>query len=769
DTYAPLDINLVEFDGNGRTITIKGFDKFNEEEISAGLFKQVYENMIVKNVVVKYETRSDINTNEYTFGDVDANGVQYADLCNNLTVNYTALNFGGVAAVNNGIITNCSVEGRIAVSASTIEQKKFASGGNYEINFFVGGVVAFNNETGYITNSVSNLSIFAQANVGGFAYSNNGKIVSCAVEKDTTIYGYNTNLDKTIVVRNAGFVVENSNEISMSYVNLQKGYNLFDSVYAGTMSSKDISAGFVYANAGKICDAFVQMTDTGINNNSFAGFVNQNTGTIDRAYAYTNRGTKVDNNDSTFAPAGTENLNNCVEFVIEKAGYNNGIKQGLSTINVNLRYDKTVYEQNGFIFGDNQSAVWTISSGSMAKLVSSLEKVEFVGMGDYNGLLPLYQEYDNDDDDNENKIVYRPNFAYYGTKENPYIITDLASWNEYFTKDPNGYFRIVKDIDFLQHGDNPSTSIVSFKGNIQGNNMILSNIMLYSTSNLDSLGLFKEMKGNSDPTKANAVRNLKLTSTSVWASKTMSVGLLAGIIEDFNIYNITIDAENVILVGGNAVGGLAGVVRGDFDIDYVYSNVGANSTRASTLYNYSIYNSQNNKKSVSNNLQNVYYAGSVAGILDGYNGSYDINADRLINKKYYKVRNIYVEGDITVIGDTVGGAFGLIGERVNLINCDVNISGALSGVQYSAGVVGENRGVLNNANITIADNVFDNSRNVSSGVVGLNLGGLVSNVDVSVDIFKSGYGKVVGGIIGRDIYGTVNNVKFNGQLNAFFT
>lgn len=769
DTYSPLDVNLVEFDGNGRTITIKGFDKFNEEEINAGLFKQVYENMVVKNVVVNYETRLETNDNSYTFGMVNGNGIEYADLCNNLAINYSKLNFGGVAAENNGIITNCSVKGLIAISASVIEQKKFSSGGSYEINFYVGGVVAVNNTTGYITNSTSNLNIFAQANVGGFAYSNNGKIVSCAVEKDATIYGYNTNLDKTIVVRNAGFVVENSKEISMSYVNLEKSNVLYGAIYKGTMSSKDISAGFVYTNSGKILDAYVQMTETGINNNSFAGFVNQNTGTISRAYAYTNRGTKVDNNDSIFAPAGTENLINCIEFVVDKAGYTNGIKEGLTTVNANLRYDKTIYEQNGFVFGDNVNAMWLISSGDLAKLVSTLEKVEFVGTGDYNGLLPLYQEYDQDDNDDENKIVYKPNFGYYGTKENPYIITDLASWNEYFTKDPNGYFRIVKDIDFLEQGDNPSTSLVSFTGNIQGNNMILSNIMLYSTSSLDSLGLFKEMKGNSDPTKANAVRNLTITTTSVWASKTVSVGLLAGIIENFNIYNITIDAENVILVGGNAVGGLAGVVRGDFDIDYISSNVGANSTRASTLYNYSIYNSVNNKKSVSNNLQNVYYAGSVAGILDGYNGSYDINKDRNINKKYYMVRNVNVYGDVTIIGDTVGGAFGLVGERTYVKNCNVNVSGTLSGVQYSAGVVGENRGVLENISLIVADNIFDGSKNVSSGVVGFNLGGLIINANANANITKSGYGKVVGGIVGRDIYGTVNNVQFNGQLNAFFT
>ena len=109
------------------------------------------------------------------------------------------------------------------------------------------------------------LDVFAQANVAGFAYSNLGKIVSCAVESSTTLYGYNTNLNTTINVKMAGFAIENSGEISMSYVNLIKGSDfLVGAVYNGTMSAKDISAGFVYSNSGKVLDSYAQMTNVGI-------------------------------------------------------------------------------------------------------------------------------------------------------------------------------------------------------------------------------------------------------------------------------------------------------------------------------------------------------------------------------------------------------------------------------------------------------------------------------------------------------------------------
>ena len=779
--YTPIDANLVEFDGNGRTITIQGFGSFNDVEIQAGLFRQIYEGMIVKNVVLKYESIRD--NGNMTFGKVNDATDPYTDLCNNPNVNYTSLNFGGIAAVNNGIITNCSVQGVISINASTIEEKKFASGDNYGINFFVGGMVAENTETGYISNSTTELSVFAQANIGGFVHTNRGKIVSCGVEKNTTIYSYNNSLEKTIVINIAGFAVENKNHISMSYVKLSglpfvcdykdEMNDVFTSVeikQGGTMSAKDTSAGFVYSNSGHVEDSYVNIAKTGVNNNTFSGFVYTNAGSITRAYSYINGGTKVDNNDTMFAPAGTKDLVDCIEFIVPKNGYNNGVEQGLATLDIAKRYNKACYQENRFAFGDNASAVWIINSGEMPILAIEQEKVEFKGSVDYDGLLPLIRYEELDEETGEKNITYKPNFAYYGTKENPFIISDLETWNEYFEDGSTSYYRIVKDLNFATLGDNPSTSKMTFRGNIQGNNMKLENVMLYSTSTLNSLGLFRDLSGVNDRKINNSVRNLTITTTSVWASRTSAVGLLAGVVENFNIYNINIDAQDVIIVGGNAVGGVAGIVRGEFDIDQITSNVGANSTRASTQYNYSIYMSKNNKRNISENLKNVYYAGSVVGVLDGYSKTnFVIGNARKLTDKYFMVRNVSVKDKVSIIGDSVGAAFGFVGERVFVDGVDVNISGMLAGVQYSAGVAGENRGVIANSNIIIADDAFVYSTNVSSGAVGLNLGGLVKDLNVHAKIHKSGHGKIVGGVVGRNIQGTVNNVVFDGELNAYFT
>lgn len=785
ENYSPIDANIVEFDGNGRTITIKSFAIFNETSLQAGLFKQIYEDMIVKNVVVEYKT-SDEATGNWSFGHVESDKIIYTDLCNNPEVNYTQARFGGVAAINNGLITNCVVKGEIAVRASTLEQKTMQGGGNYEVDFSIGGMVAENSSTGYITNSSSELSIFAQANIGGFVHTNDGKIASCGVDR-VTIYGYNINLGNTIIVEIAGFVVDNTNDISMSYVNLIKENRTFISpyVYYGTMSAKDISAGFAYFNSGKILEAYVYMTTTGINNNTFSGFVYSNSGSITRAYTYINGGSKVDNNDSMFAPAGTTGLTNCIELVVNKAGYSNGIDNGLYSEDIVNRNNKDCYAKYGFAFGDNESAVWMVEAGSTPKLVSTQEKVVYTGNPNdtMNGLLPFFEKVE--EVDGVTKTTYTPNFGYYGTKNNPYIIYDAkdykefdnngnllniykSSWSTFFTDNTNAYYRIIKDIDFSENGDNPITSTMTFAGNIQGNNMVLNGVMLYSSSSLNSLGLFKNMQSANDYTIKNAVRNLNINVSSVWASSTQAVGVLAGIIEDFNIYNVTIDAEDVIMVAKNAVGGLAGVIRGEFDIDQISSNIGVNSTRASILSNYSIYMSENNGNGISANLSNVYYGGSVVGILDGCNRSV-IGTNRDITKKYYKVRNISVVGNVVNLGDSVGGAFGLVGERVYVENVLVDIAGSLFGSQYSAGVAGENRGVISNAKVVLADELFAKAKHVSAGAVGLNLGGLVRNVSVTANINKTLYNEMVAGIVGRNIYGTITDVYFEGQLYGHFT
>ena len=788
DNYSPLDVNIKTFDGNGHTITIRSFDLFNDEIIYAGLFEQIYDGMIVMNLNVKYQTTNN-GIGSYSFGQVSPSAssfnINYADICNNTDINYSRAYFGAITPINNGIITNCNSSGYVALHASTIEAKTTS----YNIEFYMGGLVAENSSTGYITNSTSSLSMFALANIGGLAYSNAGKIVSSSFDAENSIfdndysyvgggliYAYNNSVVNTSLVSVAGFVVNNSGEISMSSVK-SNSTNLYGGTI-GNISAKDISAGFVYSNTNLIYDCYVNLSKIGANNNRFSGFVNGNTGSIIRCYTYINEGNRNSSEVNMFAPFGTTGITDSYEIMIVPDGYNNRV-DGLSTVETSKMAIESSYP--AFTFGDNESAVWYIESGLTPKLIVSNEKVEFNSNqanndNMYYGLrnIEIIRETLIDDDGHATIITkYNIINGSYGTKSNPYLIYDIDTWNYYFTNESTSYYRLICDIDFSSINGNPLTSEYTFKGNIQGNNMDISGLMIYSGSTLNSIGLFKEMIGADDVSIQNSVRNLDINVKSILATKTMAVGSLAGIIENFNIYNIDIDGEGIIIVGSNAVGGLAGIVRGNFNIENISSNIGVNSTRASSGYSYSIYLSKNNGKDVSYNLSNVYYAGSVIGILDGYqNSNYNINSSRdLSTAMYFDVEDINISGNITTIGDSVGVAFGLIGERVRVKDVDVNINGgSISGAQYSALLAGENRGIILDSIINSqSDSLFNNSNSVSAGLVGLNLGGYVENVIVNTNIYNTSTSHTVAGIIGRNVNGYINNSIYNGNLLGFIT
>lgn len=813
ENYTPIDINVAEFDGNGHTITIRSFAKFAEAEIQAGLFKSIPQNMMVKNLNVRYQ--STVKETVYSFGTVAVDRANspdggvvnfvctYADLCNDETVNYTKASFAGLTPLNNGVITNCSVSGRIALRASSVEGNSTGAGSQYSTNFNIAGLVGVNAETGYITNSSSEMQIFALANIGGFVFENKGKIASCEVGGKSVIYAYNTSVDQTIVAQVAGFVVTNSGEISMS--NNTTIYSGVVTDYQGIMSSKDISSGFVYSNSGEIYNSYVELSKIGNNNNTFTGFVYTNSGTIQTCYTCINQGEQTKTNISMFALKDTKGLIDCVEFVnlntpSDLSSYlnNNG-----STNLYNYNFEessnfKLIFEKHNFVFGDNESAVWTITGTRvLPSLVSCLENVSFnttANSGEYYyGVRDfIYKKETINYPDGTVSYKMKVQFVNdtYGSKVNPYIIRNLeefdsegnlaGGWNYYFTNETTAYYRIVADIVFSSIG-NPVTSTHEFKGNIQGNDMLLSNIKLYVPESevRNAVGLFAKLVSANDVTIKNSVRNLKIKTTSIWASKGKTVGSLAGTAIDFNIYNIKISTGNENIVGGNAVGGLVGYAGGKLNIDGISTDVSVTSTMEILTNTYSIFISNNNVKN-SNNLNSVYYAGSVVGILDAYDSwSFNVHNARDISKDYYNVKHVSLTGSIVNVGTIVGGVFGFVGERVFVEYVDVNIeSSMLKGGQYSACVAGENRGVISEFNVLVdgtenedSENteMFRNAQYVSAGVVGFNVGGLVQNGSASVDIIKGTTNAVVGGIVGRNVGGTVNNVTFSGKIIGMVT
>lgn len=787
--YTPMDIDIAEFDGNGRTITIRSFSIFKDANVQAGLFKQVYEGMVVKNVNVVYET--DRVETVYTFGRVGTDTtsgiedfkIEYSDLCNDESVNYTSAVFGGLTPKNEGVVTNCTVNGEIALRASTVEKNKTSTnGGNYAVSFNIGGLVGENSSSGFITHSTSGLKIFALANIGGLVYDNQGKISSSAVEGDAVIYSYNVNLDKTILVEVGGFVSQNSGSISMSHTTLNYSYtaadNAVSAVYKGIMSTKDESAGFVYLNSGNIKNCYVQQSKIGNNGGIYCGFVYSNSGAIANSYTSINEGADAGASTYMFAQDGTENLVDCLEFVYtEDDDYVKDASIGLKTLDYNDILNnssliKETFKQYNFVFGSKDQAVWTMDNVDLPVLVACEDKVRYMldqnpNGNKYFGLRNFeYVEKEIKYEDGSTGFEMKVEFTddAYGKKENPFIIANLSNWENRIYNNTSSYYRIVADIEFSSNA-NPSTSNLTFSGNIQGNDMILNNIKLYLQGEVDALGLFKQLVTANNIRIDNSIRNLTLKTTTAWASKADAIGVLGGKAIGFNIYNITVDSPDVVIVGGNAVGGVVGYVGGEFDIDGISSNISVNSTRELSTYTYSIYAGKNNK--LDSNLQSVFYAGCAFGILDGYNGEdYNINksSGREINSKYFNVNHINISGSPVLIGDTVGSAFGFVGERVYVNNVKVLLEDAeFKGYQYSAGLAGENRGVIDKSSVVIKGECFNETNYAAAGVVGLNVGGLIRNVTAEVNIVKNA-NISIGGILARNINGVVNNVKFDGVV-----
>ncbi len=772
EDYSPIDVSLNSFDGNGHTITIKSFALFSESSISAGLFKQIYENMVVMNLNINY-----------ALGREDTS--YYYDLCNNTSaVSYSEASFGGVTAINNGIITNCKVSGEVVLSASGVEQ----SISDDTINFNIGGLVYQNATTGRITNSASSLVMIAKANIAGVVVENNGKIASTYFDANNDkgkIYAYNNSITVPYSIQVSGFALQNASqaEISMCYV--ESGTHQKNGSTIGNISAKDYSSGFVFSNSGSIYDCYADIDLIGeSSHNHISGFVYENSGSVKNCYSYINEGRKT-NLISMFTLENTKGIEDCYEIKQDVAGYKNNV-EGLTTISVLARMNKDSYPT--LMFGDNSTAVWNKAQSNLPKLVATQEKVEFTGetlsVEDRNKQYPsLYHGLKDlqlvvKEVKNDLGVVINREYKYktlannFGDKQNPILIYSLATWNYYlgqtdvansYYNNTKFYYRLVNDIDFSSVYNNPSTSTVTFNGNLQGNNMDISNFKVYSSQNLSTIGLFAQAISLNNGSIESAIRNIDLLPTSITASRTMAVGALVGIADDYNIYNIDIDASSITIVGGNAVGGVVGLLRGKFDVDGLSANIGAYASRSQNENTYSIFRSTYvaNKFSTSN-LGSVYYAGGVIGIADSFNGSSQ-SVNPTNENVLQVIRHITVSGTPIIFGDTVGGAIGLLGKNIKLNSAKVNITGGnLSGYQYSAGLVGENRGIIQNVQASITgENLFKNSTYVSAGLVGFNLNGYIENVNVYAEITKTNQ-SVVAGVVGRNLNGYVQNISVDG-------
>jgi len=292
--HTALEANFSSFDGNNKIITIQSFaystnlsSSNADYSINLGLFNTVSSKTIIKNVIVA----------------LPADKAVAMDLkC------YTTINYGGICAVNEGVVTNCDV-----ITVSDRERATLSNYNNFnyalnietatqvdkkEVTANIGGLVGVNK--GFVTNSrvgrdsvdilnvydseatvvykeeytytapITLIKVVGRANVGGFVASNSGTI--------STSYAKNIQLEvisesSSRYVKTGGFVATNDGFI---YGSFSAGWEEEDALNAqltelvssnrklgGGLFSNGFIGGFVFHNAGYIEDCYSNINVSG--------------------------------------------------------------------------------------------------------------------------------------------------------------------------------------------------------------------------------------------------------------------------------------------------------------------------------------------------------------------------------------------------------------------------------------------------------------------------------------------------------------------------
>lgn len=410
---------------------------------------------------------------------------------------------------------------------------------------------------------------------------------------------------------------------------------------------------------------------------------------------------------------------------------------------------------------------------------------------------------------------------------NPILVKSAENFNSYLNYESsindderNFAIRLISDIAFNKTDLTARTYNMEYYGDLDGNGMNISELRLIADKDFESqnktveyLGLFGRIITKDKDTKKEqrgVVRNLNINVSEVKGSDVTFVGALAGQIENANVFNINITGDEVIQ-GRNVVGGLAGLVSGDSEIVNISSSLSAkaayykypnlfkatNSLLDDSSYgSYEIFNKTEDNGIVSiKNAKTISYAGGIIGIFDvDARPSDEQNKRSLFNAK---ARSLEVSGNVTLVGEVVGGVFGAIGvdstaSEISFIVSD-NAEPELIASRVAGGIVGENRGSLERALISQTletqkkiDNeykasatgtgykiinkgysdLFSGNAHFIGGLVGFNNGGQITNSysKVNVSNIDSLY---AGGVAGLNTGGKIAYVYTTSSVNAF--
>ncbi len=724
EQFSPITAQIAGFDGNGHEIFMGG--EYNMETLAEiGLFANVREDCVIKNVTIS--------------------------LTSNVTI-YVALdtyNVGLVTAFNEGIITNANIKSN-GKSLSVIYRGEGTAAGSY-----VSSVAA--NNSGMITNSRSDLDIFANVNLTGFVGINSGKIAS-SYYRGGSLENYSTGTSELT----AGFVIENTGEIYTSYVS--GDFDPSTTYYSGkenALKANNNIAGFVYDNSGTVTDCYTNINMEG-NGSYVAGFTLTNSGEIDRCISWS---VLINRNDSGYGFAGMNDLadgddeggsiTNC--YFLQDEGVNENIGNLENDPNAIIKPLKlkefelegedddfaTLFEKYNYQTRKGVNAVWfyndetNASSPEFGEAKFNTKRLELVAAN----LIAFSQrnlesvETVVDPETNAENVVY--NYVYdssvcepLGEIHNPITISSPSDFENYVLRQNNSvnvnkaYYRFISDIQYDDEADNSKLSQTRFLGYLEGNFMEIDGIKLVSSNQQNFAGMFAEIGSSSDAGSIGVVMNLTINPEEVNFANASVVGTLAGRLVGGKVYNVNVVPEgDVVIQGMNIVGGIIGLATGEYDVSTISSSA---YVRAKNLRTQDF-------QSTSSNYSAYSYAGTIIGVASG-RGKVDFSS---------------LSTEIRVSAARPGLMFGLVDNGVTVSDMDVTIFEETKVVSYNdyAGLfVGQTRGNISRVSIYGSDQTNNNPFEVNNtsylpktvgGFAGLVEGGNLNNIYVSQSIIAS--------------------------------
>ena len=817
ENWTPLTTAISSLDGNGKVITIKSFDIAVNGTVNAGLFAQINEGTIIKNVV--------INIAEYS---------SLAISIKDDNVSTANINFGFLAGINNGLVYNCEV-----LSIRTAKSIEIVIGSGYNLVF--GGLVGENN--GNITNSrvgteyfekisctntgivsttkqtCGTISIKSSGIMAGFIGVNgSSSIVSGCYVANTSIENAQ-NKGSVSVNKTAGFVAENNGLVAYSYVKglessilITKARATGARIYASGAGSV---AGFVFVNSGTIHDCYSNIICES-NSAVASGFVYDATsGSISQCYSAST--VLSNNNDSALATElpfvgigldkngaqqllSSEQMQDCyylidgqdydTNYIIPEGAY---LPKGISLEN----FANSAY-LNNFAFAENGSSEQQLNGGWTYSTAVDSNKTTFnLGVTNLPELTSAnavsrsirYEPAQNGNINIDDLHDYPYAVGYdRGSKNNPYIIRSADEYKAIFNDRTtlSGYIRFIDNIDFA--GENDSYMDISTRSNfvlgdknennltvIDGNGVTIQNVLVNRTeSDAGSIGLFAEAYY-----AVMKALNIEYAPTKIQGTSqaTYSGGFVG---KANNVFFIDIKLTGNEIRANNIAGGLVGKLTGQRSGIY---NVTSDLAVIVGL-------GQTNQSYLINDDTNLSYAGGLAGIIEIGNSKDNISINRVtINSS-------------NVTGNKVGGIAGYMGSKVyaNRLTYNISANSQISGKEIAGGVVGENYARISLSQVGMPintqytyDKAFgeyinstENEFNASSygnlnavvgneivgGFVGLNNGG-----EINDSLTKANIGRIknniepstIGGFVGKTLGGVYKTCYAQNYIDLTFT